>query len=63
MQKAIIFDLDGVLADSSTRFKRLDLQAFDNKDVEAFKQSVILYNLDCYNDCCKYKRNRLSCKI
>ena len=50
MQKAIIFDLDGVLADSSTRFKRLDLQAFDNKDVEAFKQSVILYNLDCDGD-------------
>ena len=50
MKKAIIFDIDGVLCDSSTRFKRLNLQAFDNKDVDAFRESVILYNADCEED-------------
>ena len=50
MKTAIIFDLDGCLADSSKRFKRLDLEAFEKRDVEAFKKSVILYNEDCDGD-------------
>ena len=47
---AIIADLDGFLINSSERFKRLDLQAFDNKDAEAFRKSVIWYNSDCDGD-------------
>jgi len=48
--QAIIFDLDGVLVDSSERFKRLDLSAFDNRDKSAYIESVRQYSKDCVGD-------------
>jgi FMN phosphatase YigB (HAD superfamily) len=47
---AIIFDIDGVLVDSSTRFKRIDLDAFQCKDKERFVQSLRDYGADCEGD-------------
>jgi HAD superfamily hydrolase (TIGR01509 family) len=49
-QKAIIFDLDGVLVASEKRFKRLDLNAFERKDKKAFVKSIEHYNADCRSD-------------
>jgi hypothetical protein len=48
--KAIIFDLDGVLVDSSERFKRLDMDAFMKRNKKAFVKSVREYNSDCEGD-------------
>lgn len=48
--KAIIFDLDGVLVDSSSRFKRLNLDAYNRKDSTAYIKSVTWYNADCRGD-------------
>ena len=48
--KAIIFDLDGVLVDSSVRFKRLDLFAYENKDKLAYIESLKQYSKDCFGD-------------
>ena len=47
---AIIFDLDGVLCDSSLRFNRIDLKAFRHKDKEKFVASLRHYCLDCEGD-------------
>ena len=49
-KRALIFDLDGVLVDSSFRFKRLDLEAIKNKDTKAFVKSIHWYNSDCDGD-------------
>lgn len=49
-KKAIIFDLDGCIVDSSQRFKRLDLDAFDKKDKKAAIKSIAEYNKDCEGD-------------
>jgi FMN phosphatase YigB (HAD superfamily) len=49
-QKAIIFDLDGVLIDSSKRFKRIDLEALESQDKEKFVKSLEWYNSDCRGD-------------
>ena len=48
--KALIFDIDGVVCDSSERFKRIDLEAFKNKDKNAFIKSLKEYNKDCVGD-------------
>jgi len=42
MKKALIFDIDGVVADSSQRFKRLNLDAFTRQDAKAWIKSVEL---------------------
>jgi FMN phosphatase YigB (HAD superfamily) len=49
-QKAIIFDLDGVLVGSEKRFKRIDLDAHERKDKKAFVKSLEHYNADCRGD-------------
>ena len=46
----IIFDLDGVLVDSTERFKRIDLDAFQNKDKDKFVASLKAYSADCKGD-------------
>ena len=43
----IIFDLDGVLVDSSKRFQRIDLDAFQRRDKDKFVQSLRNYLADC----------------
>ena len=48
--RAIIMDLDGVLVDSSERFKRLDLDAFENRDKLTYMKSVKDYSKDCVGD-------------
>jgi acid phosphatase class B len=48
--KAVIFDLDGVLVDSSERFKRLDIDALNKRNKKAFVKSVREYNSDCFGD-------------
>lgn len=48
--KAVIFDIDGVISNSSERFKRIDLRAFDRKDVNSFIDSIKEYNKDCEGD-------------
>jgi hypothetical protein len=48
--QAIIMDLDGVLVDSSERFKRLDLDAFENRDKLTYMKSVKDYSKDCVGD-------------
>ena len=48
--KALIFDLDGVVADSSQRFKRLNLDAYNRRDLAAWTKSVQWYNADCRGD-------------
>ncbi len=50
MKKAIIFDLDGVLVDSSKRFKKLNLKAFDEQNEVEWIKSVKLYNQNCDED-------------
>jgi len=50
MKKALIFDIDGVVADSSQRFKRLNLDAFTRQDAKAWIKSVEWYNADCRGD-------------
>jgi FMN phosphatase YigB (HAD superfamily) len=47
---AIIFDLDGVLVNSSERFQRIDLEAFRNRDKEKFVASLRHYLSDCEGD-------------
>lgn len=47
---AVIFDLDGVLVDSSERFKRLNMEAYNNKNKKDFVKSVRHYNSDCVGD-------------
>jgi hypothetical protein len=50
MMKALIVDLDGVLVDSSQRFKRLNLDAHNRRDSAAWIKSVQWYNADCRGD-------------
>ena len=50
MKKAIVMDLDGVVVNSSFRFKRLNLDAFARKDAPAWIKSVQWYNADCRGD-------------
>lgn len=47
---ALIFDIDGVFCDSSIRFKRFDIAAFNRRDKEAFVKSVQEYSKDCEDD-------------
>lgn len=46
----MIFDIDGVICDSSTRFKRLNMRAYNRKQRNAFVKSVNAYNADCKGD-------------
>jgi predicted secreted acid phosphatase len=48
--KAVIFDIDGVICDSSKRFQRLDMDAWNKKNKKAFVQSLRNYNSDCAGD-------------
>lgn len=48
--KAVIFDIDGVICDSSKRFERLDMDAFNKRNKKAFVQSVRNYNSNCDGD-------------
>ena len=48
--KAVIFDIDGVICDSSERFKRIDTDAFERRDKKAFAKSIKNYNSDCVGD-------------
>jgi FMN phosphatase YigB (HAD superfamily) len=48
--KAVIFDLDGVIVDSSERFKRLNMDAFEKRNKKEFVKSVRDYNSDCFGD-------------
>lgn len=47
---AIIFDIDGVICDSSERFLRIDLKAFQKKDKDKFVASLRHYCSDCEGD-------------
>ncbi len=47
---AIIFDIDGVVCDSSSRFKRLNIDAYIKKDKKAFANSIKWYEMDCEGD-------------
>lgn len=49
-KKALIFDIDGVVCDSSERFKRIDLYAFGQLDRAKFVESIKSYNQDCEGD-------------
>lgn len=46
----IIFDIDGVVCDSSSRFKRLNIDAYIRKDKPAFINSIKWYESDCEGD-------------
>jgi hypothetical protein len=50
MKKALIFDLDGCLVNSSARFKRLNLDAYNRRDINAWTKSVQWYNADWRGD-------------
>jgi len=48
--KAVIFDIDGVICDSSERFKRIDMDAWNKRNKKAFVKSIRHYNSDCVGD-------------
>lgn len=49
-QTALVFDIDGVICDSSKRFKRLNLNAYNRRDKNAFIKSLQWYQADCRGD-------------
>ena len=49
-QKAIIFDLDACIVDSSSRFNKIDLDAFERKDHNTFARSLEKYQENTKGD-------------
>lgn len=49
-KRALIFDIDGVVCDSSERFKRIDISAYNKRDKEKFVSSLADYSKDCEGD-------------